>query len=71
MKRLLRPDRLVAVAILAAAAGVVLLMPAGVAFGSPRGDLTSQFAPWRAFAAASIHAGHLPLWNPYRSETHV
>jgi len=65
MKRLLRPDRLVAVAILAAAAGVVLLMPAGVAFGSPRGDLTSQFAPWRAFAAASIHAGHLPLWNPY------
>jgi hypothetical protein len=65
MKRLPRPDLLVVLLLLAAAVGVVLALPAGLVFGSEFGDLPTQFIPWRAFAAASLRAGHLPLWNPY------
>jgi hypothetical protein len=65
MNRLLRPDRLVVVLLLALAVGVVLVLPPALVFGSEYGDLPSQFVPWRAFAAASLRAGHLPLWNPY------
>lgn len=31
-----------------------------------RWDGIAQFYPWRAFAARSVHAGILPLWNPYQ-----
>src|SRR5476651_1034126 len=65
MKRLLRPEPLVVFLLLALAMGVVLILPDNLIFGSAFGDLPSQFVPWRAFAAASLRAGHLPLWNPY------
>lgn len=29
------------------------------------GDLTRQFYPYHAFAAAELHSGRVPLWNPY------
>jgi len=29
-------------------------------------DAVLQYYPWRAFAADSIHAGQIPLWNPYQ-----
>jgi Bacterial membrane protein YfhO len=29
------------------------------------GDLITAFYPFRAFASRSVHAGTLPLWNPY------
>ncbi len=51
---------LLAMAVLAA-----LLLPAGLVFGARLCDMPEQFVPWRAFAAASLRAGHLPLWNPY------
>ncbi len=28
-------------------------------------DQVYQFTPWRALAWQDLHAGHLPLWNPY------
>lgn len=28
-------------------------------------DLILQFAPWSTLAWHQVHAGHLPLWNPY------
>jgi hypothetical protein len=28
-------------------------------------DITGQFYPWREYAARSLAAGHIPLWNPY------
>lgn len=28
-------------------------------------DARTQWYPWRVYAAESIRAGHLPLWNPY------
>ncbi len=65
MKRLLRPELLVVCGLLALAVVVVLILPANLIFGSPFGDLPAQFVPWRAFATASLRAGHLPLWNPY------
>jgi hypothetical protein len=65
MKRLLRPEPLVVFLLLALATGVVLILPDNLIFGSAFGDLPAQFVPWRAFATASLRAGHLPLWNPY------
>jgi hypothetical protein len=65
MKRLPRPDLLVVSLLLVFAVAVVLVLPAGLVFGSELGDLPTQFIPWRAFATASLHAGHWPLWNPY------
>ncbi|MCX6345204.1 MAG: YfhO family protein [Armatimonadetes bacterium] len=29
-------------------------------------DAIAQFYPWRVFYARSMHAGHLPLWNPHQ-----
>ena len=29
-------------------------------------DSVGQFYPWRHFAAAELHAGRIPLWNPYQ-----
>jgi hypothetical protein len=65
LKRLLRLDLLVVSGLLAIGLIAVLLLPAGQVFSGPTTDLAYQFAAWRAFAAASIRAGHLPLWNPY------
>jgi hypothetical protein len=31
-----------------------------------RWDGIAQFYPWRHFAAQTVHAGTLPLWNPYQ-----
>ncbi len=31
-----------------------------------RWDGIGQFYPWRHFAAQTLHAGNLPLWNPYQ-----
>ena len=33
--------------------------------GKPSWDFHYQFVAWRRFAADSLHAGHIPLWNPY------
>jgi len=65
MKRITRPELPVIVLLLVVATVVVLLLPASLVFGSVFGDLPSQIIPWRAFATASLRAGHLPLWNPY------
>jgi len=56
---------LTAVIVLDTALLVVFVLPADLLFGSPGSDLGQQFLAWRAFAAASLKAGHLPLWNPY------
>lgn len=29
-------------------------------------DGVGEFYPWRAFAAASLHSGFIPLWNPHQ-----
>lgn len=29
-------------------------------------DSVAEFYPWRAFYAATLHAGYLPLWNPHQ-----
>ncbi len=63
MQRPLRTRWLMLLLLLAAA--VVACLPAGLVFGFHAGDLPSQFVPWRAFAVASLRAGHFPLWNPY------
>jgi len=65
MKRPSRPELLVVLLLAALAVAVVLLLPAHLVFGSITGDLPTQIIPWRAFATASLRAGHLPLWNPY------
>jgi hypothetical protein len=65
MKRYLRSDCLVVALLLAVASGVVLAVPADQVFSGSLTDLAAQFASWRGFAAASLRAGHLPLWNPY------
>jgi hypothetical protein len=65
MKRLPRLEWLIVAALLAAAFVAVLLVPAGQVFSGSFTDLGAQFASWRAFAASSLKAGHLPLWNPY------
>jgi hypothetical protein len=65
MKRALRPEWLVVALLLAAALAAVFLVPAGQVFSGPYTDMASQFASWRAFAAASLKAGHFPLWNPW------
>ena len=28
-------------------------------------DSLAQYYPWRHFAAQELHAGHIPLWNPF------
>ena len=48
-----------------AAAAAVFLVPADFLIGSPRADIGQQFLAWRAFAAGSLRAGRVPLWNPY------
>ncbi len=48
-----------------AALVAVWLIPTGLLLTSPRSDLINQFVAWRAFAADSLRAGHLPRWNPY------
>jgi hypothetical protein len=65
MKRYLRPEWVVVAILVAVCFGAVLLIPAGLVFSGPFTDLAAQFAAWRAFAAASLLAGHFPLWNPY------
>jgi hypothetical protein len=70
-RALLKPPRrictglAVAAFLLAAVAAVVLLMPSGTVLGATNTDLIQQFLAWRAFAAQTLLAGHLPLWNPY------
>ncbi len=49
----------------ALAFGAVWLFPRGMAMGAPHTDLVGQFIAWRTFAAESLRAGDLPLWNPY------
>ncbi len=50
---------------LAGVLALALLLPDDLFLSAAGTDLTGQFAAWRAFAADSISAGHLPLWNPY------
>ncbi len=63
-----RSDAL-ALAFLTVACVVVLwpIVSAGldIAPGLPGHDARTQWYPWRAYAAESIKAGELPLWNPY------
>ena len=47
------------------ALGAVWLLPKGIVLGAPHTDLVGQFIAWRTFAAESMRAGDLPLWNPY------
>src|SRR5579862_7368764 len=51
--------------VFAAAVVAIFLLPADVVICSPGTDVIQQFLSWRAFAAASLWSGHLPLWNPY------
>jgi len=44
---------------------LVLLLPGDLFLSAPGTDVIGQFVAWRAFAADSILAGHLPLWNPH------
>ena len=30
-------------------------------------DAMAQYYPWRTFAARTLHAGYLPLWNPHQA----
>ena len=55
----------VAAASTLAALVLVLLLPGGLILASYDTDIIQQFAASRAFAAQTIAAGHLPLWNPY------
>jgi len=59
------PCKWTAGAIFVAAAAGVFLAPPDLLFGSAQADLGQQFLAWRAFAADSLRAGHLPFWNPY------
>jgi hypothetical protein len=54
-----------AAALLAACVLLVFLLPSDLVFGAADTDLTRQFLAWRAFAADSLRAGHLPGWNPF------
>jgi len=49
----------------AALVGLVFLLPGNRVIGAADTDLIRQFLAWRDFAAQSVLAGHLPLWNPY------
>ncbi|HEX3731016.1 MAG TPA: hypothetical protein VHV47_14485, partial [Opitutaceae bacterium] len=60
-----RPEAWSIAALLLIAAAAAALLPPGWVLSTPYSDLPSQFAPWRAFATASLKAGHFPLWNPY------
>jgi len=51
--------------LLAASVLLVFLLPPDLVFGAADTDLTRQFLAWRAFAADSLRAGHLPGWNPF------
>jgi hypothetical protein len=49
------------------------LLPWSAGAASPRPfwnaliwDSWGQYFPWRDFAARSLRAGHIPLWNPYQ-----
>jgi len=44
---------------------IVLFLPGDVFLSAPKTDMSGEAAASRAFTAASIQAGHLPLWNPY------
>ena len=46
-------------------AALTWMPPTGWLIGGFETDLSQQFLAWRAFAADSLRAGHLPLWNPY------
>src|SRR5690242_2840828 len=41
------------------------LFNSNVSMPTGGGDLASFFYPIHAFAAASLHAGEFPLWNPH------
>jgi len=55
----------IAALLLVAVAAIVFVMPGNLVIGAPDTDLMRQFLAWRDFAAQSVLAGHLPLWNPY------
>jgi hypothetical protein len=61
----IKPGTAAVVGITAAILAFVLLAPANLVIGAAYTDLVQQFLAWRAFAAQSLLAGHLPLWNPY------
>ena len=48
-----------------AAVSAVFLAPPDLLIGASGTDIGQQFLAWRAFAAESLRAGHVPLWNPY------
>jgi len=55
----------VVVALILASLVLVFLLPADVLLTARGTDMVSEFAASRAFLAASVARGHLPLWNPY------
>ncbi len=61
----IRPGLLTAALLLAAVVAIVFLMPGPLLLGGSDTDLVTQYLAFRDFAARSILAGHLPLWNPY------
>ncbi|HUB65907.1 MAG TPA: hypothetical protein VL981_00315 [Candidatus Methylacidiphilales bacterium] len=48
-----------------AALVLVLLLPSQLLLSSPGTDLVQNYVASRAFAARTMAAGHLPLWNPF------
>jgi hypothetical protein len=55
----------VAACLAAAALVAVLLLPSQLLLSSPGTDLVQGYVSSRAFAAQTMAAGHIPLWNPY------
>jgi len=55
----------IAGAFAAAALVLIFLLPPQLLLSSPRADLIGGYVSSRAFAAQTLEAGHLPLWNPH------
>jgi hypothetical protein len=59
------PSATVAAGLTVAALVLVFLLPSQLLLSSPDTDLVGSHVSSRAFAAHTLEAGHLPLWNPY------
>jgi hypothetical protein len=56
---------IVAASFAAIALALVFMLSPDVLLSARDSDMTSEFVSWRAYLAETLHAGHLPLWNPF------
>jgi len=56
---------IVAASFAAIAFALVFMLSPDVLLSARDSDMTSEFVSWRAYLAETLHAGHLPLWNPF------